>query len=212
MEESRRQIWLRRLGHCALALWAVVALVVIATLMATHTYALPHPSSVDPAISKALLANATSRERGQWRMVHVLYSRCRCSRRILDHLFTRGALGDTPERVVLVGEHAEFERRAREAGFEVDVLTPEQLAARWALVAAPALLIAAPDGSVAYLGGYTDRKQGLAMRDLELLETARTGARAEELPLFGCAVSQALRDRLDPLGLKSTFWEKLDVQ
>jgi hypothetical protein len=159
---------------------------------------------------RALAANMEPHERGRWRMVHVMYSRCRCSQRILSHLFARGAMADAAERLVLVGAHAAYERRAHDAGFLVQVLTPTELGARWSMVAAPALLIAAPDGAVAYLGGYSERKQGLELRDRELLASARAGQRRAELPLFGCAVSKVLRERVDPFALKSPFWERSD--
>lgn len=203
--------WLQAVKRWGLWLWALVALAGGASLMATHTYALPHPDARDPRVQRALAQSLRPEERGHFVMLHVLYSRCRCSQRILDHLFSRGASTDAAERIVLVGAHADYERRARAAGYSLEVLEPEQLLARYALSAAPALLVATPDGTLAYLGGYSERKQGLELREREIFESVRDGSRARELPLFGCAVSQALKDRIDPLGLRSASWGKNDV-
>lgn len=194
----------------ALWTWALTAVGVLTSLMATHSYALPRPAAEDPRVQRAVFASLLPAERGRFVLFHVLYSRCRCSQRILEHLFERGASLGAAERIVLVGAHAEYERRARAAGYSVETLRPEQLQSRYALSAAPALLVATPSGSIGYLGGYSERKQGLELRDREIFESVRGGSRARELPLFGCAVSQALKDRIDPLGLRSVSWGNSD--
>jgi hypothetical protein len=184
---------LRRVSAYAFWLWAVVCLFLVASLMVTHTYALPAPAPQDLKVDA----------HGRWLVLHVLYSRCRCSQRILEHLFARKALPDAAERLVLVGADEGLERRARAAGFTVEVLTPEQLPQRYVLSAVPALAVISPESRVAYLGGYTERKQGPEIEDLKIYERVRAGTRMDALPLFGCAVSEALRDRLDPLSVRS---------
>jgi hypothetical protein len=186
---------LRRLSSYAFWLWALLSLLVVASLMVTHTYALPTPAP------SALEVEPDAQAR--WQMLHVLYSRCRCSQRILAHLFARKAQPGVAERIVLVGASESLERQAHDAGYLVEVLTPEQLHERYALSAVPSFVVVAPDGRVAYLGGYTERKQGLEVEDLHIYERVRAGTRTSALPLFGCAVSEALRDQLDPLSLRS---------
>ena len=59
----------------------------------------------------------------------------------------------------------------------------------------------APDGTVRYVGGYTDRKQGLDAKDLAIVADTRAGQDVAPLPIFGCAVSARLRAALNPLGM-----------
>jgi hypothetical protein len=186
---------LRRLSSYAFWLWAVLSLSLVASLMVTHSYALPVPVPQQLKVERDA--------QGRWLLLHVLYARCRCSQRVLDHLFARRALPDAAERIVLVGTHDELAQRGRAAGFSVEAVTPEQLVERYALSAVPALAVVAPSGRVEYLGGYTERKQGPELEDLHIYERVRAGTRMGALPLFGCAVSETLRSQLDPLSLRS---------
>lgn len=136
-------------------------------------------------------------------LTHVLYGACACSRRVLDHLVARGPLSATTERVVLAGTDrgsrvAELHAR----GFGVDLLAPEELKARYGIEAAPLLIISSPAGDVRYLGGYSERKQGPALQDRELLAQLRGGRFATALPVLGCAVSRRLQELADPWRLK----------
>ncbi|HEX5656691.1 MAG TPA: hypothetical protein VFX59_05820 [Polyangiales bacterium] len=185
---------LRRLSSWAFWLWAPLCLLLVASLMVTHTYALPAPAPQDLRVERDA--------QGRWQMLHVLYGRCRCSQRILQHLLTRKALPGVAERIVLVGADPQLEQRARAAGFVIEAITPEELPRRYALNAVPALAVISP-ARVEYLGGYTERKQGPEIADLEIFERVRAGTRTDALPLFGCAVSEALRGRLDPLSLRA---------
>ncbi len=182
---------MRRLANYAFWLWALLSLLLVASLMVTHTYALPTPATL------------TVQPTGRWQILHVLYGRCRCSQRILTHLLARKALPDAAERIVLVGGGQAVAEAARDAGYQVEALTAEQLLERYALSAVPALAVIAPTGATAYLGGYTERKQGQDVEDVAIYRRARAGGQASALPLFGCAVGEALRAQLDPLSLRS---------
>jgi hypothetical protein len=59
-----------------------------------------------------------------------------------------------------------------------------------------------PSGGLRYLGGYTERKQGLMIEDVTIVERLRSERPVVELPLFGCAVSRSLQAMLDPLGIR----------
>lgn len=192
------------LSKAAFWIWASVAFVLAATLMVAHTYALPRPETDNPALARALAAERLPADRQRWQAVHFLYGACRCSQRVLSHLAERKALPDVSERLVLVGAQTSFEAAARGAGYAVDVITPEQLSARYGLTAAPLLVVADPEGRVRYVGGYSERKQGLELADLAIIAELRAGRTRVELPLFGCAVSRSLQTLLDPLGLRST--------
>jgi thioredoxin-related protein len=154
-------------------------------------------------LKTAIERSRTQAERGRWLLLHLLYARCRCSERILAHLTARKALPDAAERIVMVGADQALAQRARAAGYGVEQLSAEQLQQRYAFSAVPALAIVEPDGRIDYLGGYTERKQGPNVEDVLFYRRARAGARLAALPLFGCAVSQALRRQLDPLSLRS---------
>lgn len=143
-------------------------------------------------------------------MVHVLYQRCACSRRIIDHLVAGARPQDMAERVVLVDAAADTVNELVAAGFHVDQVSAEALHADWHIDAAPLLLVVDPAGTVRYAGGYTARKQGPVIADLDIVGRVRAGSAAESLPLFGCAVSRALQSSVDPLGLKRLLaWRPL---
>jgi len=190
-------------GRAAFWLWAPTLLVIVAMLMVGHWYSLPKPAHEDRALEQAMRAVRARAPRSDWTVVHALYSKCRCSQRILSHLFSRRPLPGTTEVIVLVGSHAEYERRVRESGFELDVVSPEELSRKYHFQAAPLFAVSDPNGSLRYVGGYTDRKQGLAVRDVEIVRALQAHASPRELPLFGCAVSRSLQALTDPLGIKN---------
>jgi hypothetical protein len=184
-------------------LWAPTLLVIVAMLMVGHWYSLPKPTREDRALEQAVHALRAPGARGDWTVVHALYSKCRCSQRILTHLFNRRPLAGTTEVILLVGSHAEYERRARESGFRLDVISPEELLKKYHFEAAPLFAVSDSNGRLRYVGGYTDRKQGLAVRDVEIIHALQANGSPRELPLFGCAVSRSLQALMDPLGIKN---------
>ncbi len=177
-------------------------LVLVATLMVGHWVILPKPSSNDLQLRGELQKLRGSGEGEVWLGVHVLYSDCGCSRRVLTHLFETKRPSGIAEKLLLVGAHPEFEAGARRAGLEVRVMRPRELKEVYGLEAAPLFIVADPGGELRYIGGYTERKRGLAIRDLEIIKSLQDREQVGELPLFGCAVSQRLQDMLDPIGLK----------
>jgi hypothetical protein len=195
----------RRVANWAFCAWALASFVVVASLMLSHAAEVPRPATDQPELRAAIARSRTREEHGHWLALHVVYARCRCSQGVLSQLFARGPHAAVRERIVLVGAHAEYEKAARTAGFAVEVLEPHQLKARYRLEAAPVFVVADPSGDVRYLGGYSERKQGLVLRDLEILTALTGGQGVRELPLFGCAVSRALQRLFDPLRLKATL-------
>ncbi len=197
---------IRRLPRWAvwscLALWAGLSVVVQSTLMAGHWYTLPSPDRADPALERALAALVPEAERESWAAVHVLYSACRCSQRVFDHLFESARPDGLYEVVLLVGEDASVQARADAAGFDVITLSPGELEEHYGIVSAPLLLVMNPGGELQYAGGYTERKQGYAIEDQEVIRALQAGAAPTELPLYGCGVSKELQQILDPMGLK----------
>jgi hypothetical protein len=189
---ARRQ-WL---VYLALGAWFVVMGAAATSLLARHLVPLPPPKDTD-----VLSRLRATDDVGRWMVVHVLYSECPCSRRIIEHLMASERPLDVAEHVVLVGARADFSNALRTRGFQVVEVTPEELATRFDIEAVPLLVVLGPDDTTRYSGGYTERKQGPEPRDLDIIARARTGYGDEGLPLFGCAVSRALRQTINPLGL-----------
>jgi len=185
-------------------LWIAVFLVVGAYLLAPHLLTLPAPAPGDAALHQALAAQRRPAQHDRWMVLHVLDEDCRCSRRVLDHLLSGPRPVDVVERVVLISHAMEpgLDARVRARGFELDVVTPEQLAARYHLEAAPLLIVVDPSDVVRYLGGYTPRKQADDVRDLAIIAALRHGDEVTALPTFGCAVGRSLRATVDPLGIR----------
>jgi hypothetical protein len=191
-----------RAGKLAFAMWACASLALVASLMVAHWYILPSPDKGDPVTSRALAALRGPGDAERWLAVHVLYGRCRCSQRIVDHLVATRRPEGVKEVILLVGEDPGHGERAARAGFTVVRLSPAELERDYHIVAAPLLAIVAPDGSLRYTGGYTGHKQGPDIRDVALIEETRARGSASPLPLFGCAVSKELQELIDPLRLK----------
>jgi hypothetical protein len=133
--------------------------------------------------------------------VHVLYAECGCSKLIAGHLAAGGRPPGVAERVLLIGRDADLEARLDKMGMPVALVSEDEAATRFHVVAAPTLVVLAPDDTVRYVGGYTERKQGPDPRDLAILASVRAGDEVPSLPIFGCAVSARLRASLNPLGL-----------
>jgi hypothetical protein len=64
------------------------------------------------------------------------------------------------------------------------------------------------DDRVRHLGGYTQRKRGPEIRDVEILAALSAGSRPDELPLYGCATGVELANQLDPMGLRTNDTEQ----
>jgi hypothetical protein len=185
--------------------WVGACVLLGATLLASHLVTLPAPAAADPVLQRAIAAHRRSDQRNQWMALHILYDQCGCSRRVLDHLLSRPRPANLVERVVVVTDQraagAEWIARIPGHGFELDVVTAQELFERYAIETAPLLIVADPRDTVRYVGGYTQRKQATDVRDVAVLAALRRGEPVEPLPTFGCALSRALRTKMDPLGI-----------
>lgn len=192
----------RKLALLALAAWLVGGTALGGLLLARHLVALPVPDRADPALAAAI-REALPPSGRRLRAIHVLYRDCACSRRTIAHLIERRALAGVDELVLAIddaGRAGPADAALRAAGFAVRVVTPTELRARLGLEAAPVLIVARPDGELAYVGGYNRHKQTRS-EDVELLAELGRGADAPALPVFGCPTSARLASALDPLGL-----------
>jgi hypothetical protein len=125
--------------------------------------------------------------------VHVLYSDCRCSQRVAEHLATTERPQGWSEIVLWIGDDAPPAGLAQR--FDLRRATAAELAS-YGVESAPSMILADPAGNIRYAGGYTDRKQGPVIEDLRILTAVRRSEDVSNLPLFGCAVSARLKSDL----------------
>jgi len=199
---SNRAVLRRRLVKIALAGWFAVMVTLSAIMLGRHVVPLPRPSADDAALAAALVALRPPESATRFFAVHVLFAECRCSQRIAEHLLASTRPPEVSEAVLLVGENASLEASLRSKGFGVRRVDVDELDRRYHVKAVPILVVLAPDGAVRYAGGYTTSKQGPDPRDLDIIARARDEKTLlKALPVFGCAVAEKLRSRLDPTGL-----------
>jgi hypothetical protein len=200
---TRQADFLRRVraraGGLLILLWIPCTLVPISLLMAGHLLTLPKPR-ID-ALHNERLQSVLSAHPGSWFVVHVLAENCECSQRILAHLLARSAESSWSEKVLFIGSVEPTRTQLAARGFAFQSVTPEELQATYGLEGAPLMLVVNPRGEVAYSGGYSSTRWGPS-EDVTILAALTRGTEVKERPLFGCAVSQELQKRLDPLGFK----------
>ena len=182
----------RSVARVGMVGWLFSTLLLGSALLAKHIVALPAPSA-SASLSRALTPLRDPSERGQWLAVHVLYAECRCSQRIVSHLLSTTRPVDTRELVIWVGDQAPPSGLGTH--FRVKRATVAELA-RVGISAAPLLIVLDPSDGVRYVGGYSARKQGPELEDLQILVGIRNNGIFATLPVFGCAISDRLRQRL----------------
>ena len=147
-------------------------------------------------MQRALAATAPP---GRTPVLHVLSTDCRCSERVAAHLTGTTRPANVIETVLLIGTDPALEQRLASRGFAVRHVTAETLGTDWHIQAVPLLVVGSPDGELRYVGGYTTTKQAYEVHDLELIAAAEHG-HPDPLPLFGCAIAEGLKKKLDPTG------------
>lgn len=172
--------------------WLLATTALGGLLTALHESPLPRPTATVGAPTPT------------WTMVHGLALRCPCSRRIVEHLVSRGAVAGVRELVVLVDATPQVVAALEGRGFVVESVGAQSLAAH-GFEAVPGLLIRSPAGAVAYAGAHAP-KRSAPVDDLGLLAAARAGRSPRPFAVLGCAISDALSARLDPLSLKFPSW------
>jgi hypothetical protein len=184
----------RSWSRSALGAWFALMVLLGAGLLAKHVVALPVPTASEH-LARSLGALRGEHAEG-FLAVHVLYAECRCSQRIVRHLTTTARPRGWHEVVLWVGEAEPEPELARR--FDVRRLTAPALA-ELGVESAPLLVALDSSDRALYLGGYTERKQGPAIHDLEILASAERAVAPPSLPVFGCAVSERLKRALAAL-------------
>lgn len=177
--------------------WFAGTLVLGAFTTGAHGLALPRP-----AVAQLENADLRSMVGPRGGVIHALYGACKCSERIVDSLIERRARTDVDEVVLLVGELEGRVDALKRAGYRLVRVTADELASRFRIEAAPLLVVLRPGRSVGYVGGYRETEGG-PIDDVRLIDRGLAGRADEPNPLFGCAVSAALRRIVDPFGFKS---------
>lgn len=163
--------------------------------VAAATFAL-HEGAIE--VAPAELGPAT----GRVEVEHALAGTCRCSGRVIEALVERGPRPDAHEVVYLVGPDPDRRGPAlRDAGFEVVDLDEAALRARTGVEASPTLTVRDAEGRVTYRGAYAERPQ-MDPFDVARIADAQAGRVTPGVPLQGCAVSRAMKEKTDPLHLK----------
>ncbi len=183
----------RRIAWGVFIAWFAATSVFGAWTVAQHLIPLPNARPNEQAAGNAPLA---------W---YVLGSDCGCSASVAGDLVKRGPQRDWREQVWLVGDEPEIESRLRQVGFSVARIAPEELARTHRIHGAPWLALFDRGGQLTYSGGYARSRPGLPGAfnvSFELMTAVARGQPVENLPSYGCATSEALRERLDPLHLR----------
>ena len=200
---TARPAW-RAVVRGVFAVWVALCLVAGGYMLSSHLLTLPTPELSDLGSQHSAIAQRRSTQQGRWLVVHILDQECKCSLRVLDHLLAGPRPADAVERVVLIGKVSPTQSAAILArGFDLDVVTPDELAERYRVQAAPLLIVIDPADRVSYVGGYSSRKQSADLRDVAIVAALRRGEPVTPLPTFGCAVGRSLRARIDPLGIRN---------
>jgi hypothetical protein len=176
----------------------VIAVLALGSLGISHTAAMPAPEDEQRlGRAAATLVGGTSGPT----YLHIIDPACSCTARLLEQLVARGAFAEVREIIVFTGDDSRVRVQAEREGFTYLPMTRDALGARLGLEVAPVLIALDADGALRYLGGYFDKPAALHSLDSGIHAGLVAGTAVESLPVYGCAVSDRLRQRLDPLGV-----------
>jgi hypothetical protein len=202
-----------------LTVWAVVSALIGAYILGGHLTTLPAPDAGDPVLAQGLRALFPPDTFGAdapapLTAIHVLYERCGCSGRVAEALRARGPRPSLREAVVMLSDDpapsgtslpppsGTLVTALGAAGFPVVTLRSAEVEERLHVQAVPFLVVLDAGDRVRYAGGYTATRERPDLQDDRLITEVRAGRSPAALPVFGCATASALRQKLDPLGLK----------
>lgn len=163
-----------------------------ASLLAKHLVALPTPVG-DAKLARSLSSLRRPGSGHGWASAHVLYGACRCSQNVVKHLLSTQRPNGWDEMILWVGPA--LPDPALDARFRVNRISSQELS-RLGIQAAPLLVVLDPTDHLRYVGGYSTRKQGAQLEDLRIFAAVQSTSVIAGLPVFGCAVSERLRQQL----------------
>ena len=172
--------------------------------MVGHWVSLPKPdrgSVLRVPIHESDFAEAL--ENSKLSIFHFLYKDCSCSQRVFQYLIQRKAHPVATEVIVMIDGNTAQRKEASDSGFMFFTTTPEKLFNQFGIESAPLLVASNPSSVIQYSGGYTSRKQGLDFIDGQVIEDLLAGKQVYENPVYGCGVSEQLKDIVDPFRIRS---------
>ena len=178
------------------AVWFVAVSIPMMYLMGFHTFAF-----TNKPLEK--LTSAPEIHKGpEWQLIHILSSRCACSKKVARHLLERGLFSGTREIVyILDDEEVLSESKLKEVGFQVVRLNGDQAYEKYDINAAPQLVVLNKDLQVQYSGGYKDSRVE-TYDDEKILNALKNNETFASHPIFGCANGTRTAELIDPWGVK----------
>lgn len=181
-------------------MWMVVALGLANALLSTSSNAgsmaerrvamlLPKP---DHEATRAQVYAVFPRAEGRWGVVHVVDRECSMSRAVVAHLIERRASTQLDEMVVVIDRDGATRREDIDlvhAGYRVRVMHFER-AKDVVPVSMPSMIVARPDGTLAYVGGH--RRDGALEKTRGFVDAAivaelvATGETSINVVVVGC--------------------------
>lgn len=179
--------------------WFAACALILGNLGVSHVVAMPEPEAGSLAGLLASLQKLRQRESVEF-VVHVLSADCSCTESLFRHLLDNGPDWSAEEVFLFVGDNAARAQLARQAGYRFVSIESDELAAM-GLESAPVLAVFDSHGAIRYLGGYYDHPAAANPRDQKLRQALAAGESPSPLPIYGCAVSQRLKQAFDPYGI-----------
>lgn len=186
--------------------WSAVVLgVVLATSTATAG-SMPErraPMLVPKTDHEALRAQTYAsfpRSEGRWGAVHVVDRTCSTSRAVVAHLIERRASAEMDELVIVIdpdGATARADIDLVHAGYRVRVIVQTRINDVMS-IATPSMIVARPDGTLAYVGGH---RHTLAFVDAGVIgDLVAHGTTAIAAAVVGCSepTSSSVSSRTPP--------------
>lgn len=181
-----------------LVVWIAGVSVALGSLGVTHLAAMPRPND-EARLASAVLALRT--DASAEFLVHVIYAECSCTVRLFAHLLARRPFRGAKELILFVGADSTKRRAAEAAGYSFRNVTMEELGTTFGLDVAPVMLAFDTNGTLRYIGGYFDRPAAVTALDEQIRQRIAAGASPDPLPVYGCAVSAQLQQKVDPFGI-----------
>jgi len=170
----------------AIALGAVLAGTATAGSMPERRAPMLLPRT-DHAVLRAQTYAAFPRIEGRWGAVHVVDRTCSVSRSVIAHLIERRASAELDELVMVIdseGATTGADIDLVHAGYRVRVLVQTR-ASEVMSIATPSMIVARPDGTLAYVGGH---RRAFAFVDAAVIgELVAHGTTEITTPVVGCS-------------------------
>lgn len=179
-----------------LTIWFCAISVPMMYLMGLHSFAFKSQTLAKIAMAPEIKKNS------KWKMVHILSSKCACSKRVGIYLSKRSPLPNVNEVIYILDDQEVLsERKLKEAGFKVVRMNGNLALEKYDIDAAPQLVILDEELRIKYSGGYNDSRE-MKYEDLKILASLKNNQTFAPHPVFGCANGKRTAELVDPWGLK----------